>query len=896
MHLMANEIKTTCPYCGVGCGVVVTRDMQGKLSVYGDTEHPANYGRLCSKGSALADTLDLDGRLLRPKVNGKHCDWHNAISHVSNSFSSIISKYGPDAVAFYVSGQLLTEDYYVANKLMKGFIGSANIDTNSRLCMSSSVAGHKRAFGADTVPCCYEDIELCDMLVLTGSNMAWCHPVLYQRIVKAKKEKPGLFVVVIDPRSTASCDIADLHLPVRSGTDAYLFNGLFSFLNENGNGNQVFINHCTSGFSDTLACAQVSSDSLQDVAAMCDIPVTSLDLFFNKFADNERVVTVYSQGINQSSSGADKVNAIINCHLLTGRIGRPGMGPFSFTGQPNAMGGREVGGLSNQLAAHMVLENQSHRELVQSFWSSPAIADKPGLKAVELFDSIHEGKVKALWVMGTNPAVSLPNTNRVKQALERCEFLVVSDCMENTDPAQFAQVPLPAATWGEKSGTVTNSERRISRQRQFMEMPGDAKPDWWIICEVARAMGYESEFNYKSGCEIFREHADLSGYQNNGSRNFDISALADLSEAEYDSLKPVQWPVIASVMKVDNAKTYTGTARLFTDGRFFGEQGKAVFVPVVPRKPEHPTSDEFPLILNTGRIRDQWHTMTRTGKSATLNRHDPEPVMTIAAFDAAKLGIKNDSLALVRSRWGQVIVKAKVSPEQTLGSIFIPIHWNAQFASCAGVGAVINPAIDPVSGQPEFKHTPVMVEHYGTQWQGFILSRRELTLGKSCFWVKSFGGSYWFYSIAGDSAGSDWGAWARQLLCQSDHEVNWAEYFDGKNNYRAARFVANRVESCAFISSSTQLPAHQWIASLFDKEEVELRERNTLLSGKPPPGTREPGNVVCACFSVDDVTIMQGIKESDLNSVETIGEQLKAGTNCGSCIPELKNILAQCAK
>lgn len=487
-EVFANTVRTTCPYCGVGCGVLATKQDGGSIAIAGDPDHPANFGRLCSKGSALAETIDLDGRLLEPQIGGKSASWDIALDLVANRFAETIREHGPDSVAFYVSGQLLTEDYYVANKLMKGFIGSANIDTNSRLCMSSSVAGHVRAFGSDTVPGTYEDLELADLIVLTGSNLAWCHPVLYQRIAAAKIKRPHMRVVLIDPRRTMTADIADLHLAIRPDGDTALFVGLLGFLAEQRALDRTYIDRHTSGFEAALAVAH--QYDLHDISGRTGITPEQLQEFFTLFAETERCVTIYSQGVNQSASGTDKVNAIINCHLATGRIGRPGMGPFSVTGQPNAMGGREVGGLANMLAGHMQIENAGHRQLVQDFWASPTIAGKTGLKAVDLFKAVGDGRVKALWIMATNPADSMPEADGVVKALERCPFVVVSDINENTDTEAYAHVLLPAAGWGEKDGTVTNSERQISRQRPFLSLPGrqsrtgGLSPKWpnaWVL-------------------------------------------------------------------------------------------------------------------------------------------------------------------------------------------------------------------------------------------------------------------------------------------------------------------------------------------------------------------------------------------------------------------------------
>ncbi|WP_455209049.1 molybdopterin-dependent oxidoreductase [Kaarinaea lacus] len=888
---MERVTKTTCPYCGVGCGVIATRDSKGDINIKGDLDHPANFGRLCSKGAALGQTVDLKGRLLHPLINDKKVTWKDAITKVAQSFNHVIDQYGPDATAFYVSGQILTEDYYVANKLMKGFIGSANIDTNSRLCMSSSVAGHKRAFGSDTVPCCYEDLERSNMIVLTGSNTAWCHPVLFQRIKQAKKDNPHLYIVVIDPRRTATCDIADLHLPLVAGSDTILFNGLLAYLHRQSEENKLFTKSFTEGLYETLNIALSPAFTVERVAESCGLLQEQVETFYKNFSRTERVVTVYSQGVNQSSSGTDKVNSIINCHLYTGRIGRPGMGPFSFTGQPNAMGGREVGGLANQLAAHMDIDNQQHRALVQRFWRSPVIASEQGLKAVDLFDAIYDGRIKAVWIMGTNPAVSLPNAKRVKDALARCKFVAVSDCMQETDTTKYAHVLLPATTWGEKNGTVTNSERRISRQREFMAAPGEARPDWWIISQVADAMGFSGAFNYKNPYDIFIEHAKLSGFENNDERDFDISGLAGLTQGEYDELVPVQWPV-----KVNDDLLAPNGKRYFSDGRFYTASGKARFIPIHPRNPVNSPTACFPLILNTGRLRDQWHTMTRTGKAARLTSHEPEPYIALHPQDAQKYRIADGMLTVVKSSWGELVVKARVTEEQSPGAVFIPMHWNLQYASAAGVGDIINPALDPISGQPEFKHTPVSVEPRQFAWRGFLLSRRSLPVHDASFWVKVTGSNFTRYELAGDSHSWDWAQWARQLLCQSDSNVNWIEYFDGASNYRGARMVGDKLESCVFISATGGLPSRQWLANLFTQESVSQQERAFLLSGKPPSEATDIGHVVCACFGVGEKQILQAIQQQGCSTAEDIGAVLQAGTNCGSCIPELQELLKHSGK
>lgn len=877
-------VRTTCPYCGVGCGIVATVDNSALVNVQGDPEHPSNFGRLCSKGSALADTVGLENRLLFPMIRGERVDWSTALTAVADGFKKIIDNYGPDAVAFYVSGQLLTEDYYVANKLMKGFIGSANIDTNSRLCMASSVAGHKRAFGSDTVPGCYEDLELADLIVLVGSNTAWCHPVIFQRISRAQEQRPALKIVVIDPRKTATCEIADLHLSLAPGTDTMLWNGLLTYLKRNDHINFDFLEIATEGYAQALQVAQDTAPSIPAVAGICGLEEADVATFFNWFARTERVVSAYSQGVNQSSAGTDKVNAIINCHLLTGRIGKPGMGPFSLTGQPNAMGGREVGGLANQLAVHMDIENSQHRDIVQRFWRAPALAAKPGLKAVDMFQAIGEGRIKAVWIMATNPAVSMPDANAVRTALRRCELVVVSDCVTNTDTTAVAHVLLPAAAWGEKDGTVTNSERRISRQRQFLPLPGEAKPDWWIIGEVAKKMGFAADFAYTSAAAIFREHAALSGYENESRRDFDISAYTAINDDQYNALQPFQWPATSIAPQ--------GRARMFDDGLFFTPSRKARFMPITPRLPQHRPNEEYPFILNTGRIRDQWHTMTRTAKSSRLSMHIIEPYAELHTADSQRLNLPDGNLIRLSSRWGSMVARVKASDEQRPGNVFVPIHWNDQFAANGCIDKVVNPVVDPISGEPEFKHTPVKIEPYAARWYGFLLTRQPLVKALDTdYWVQVRGGVFWRYELAGEEPRSNWEQWLH-LHVSTSPQSEWLEYSDNKGGrYRGVQLTANRLDACLFIAPTVDLPAREWLAGLFAKETISVSERAQLLAGRPGTQQQSGGTVVCSCFGVGRNTILNAVREQNLASVQAIGQALKAGTNCGSCIPELKQLL-----
>ncbi len=875
--------RTTCPYCGVGCGILATPDGFGGLTVKGDPDHPANFGRLCSKGSALGETVGLDGRLLHPEIGGRRVAWNMALDKVASSFARTIEEHGPEAVAFYVSGQLLTEDYYVANKLMKGFIGSANIDTNSRLCMASSVAGHKRAFGSDTVPGSYRDLELADLIVLVGSNLAWCHPVLYQRIAAAKAERPEMRVVVIDPRKTATAEIADLHLALAPDSDVALFAGLLDHLGETGCLDQRFVAMHTSGCAEALRAAM--DLGIAGAARATGLPPETLTAFYRLFAETERVVTVYSQGVNQSTRGTDKVNAIINCHLLTGRIGRPGMGPFSVTGQPNAMGGREVGGLANQLTAHMELENPDHRAIVQSFWASTRIAERPGLKAVDLFDAVADGRIKALWIMGTNPAVSMPDADGVAAALARCPFVVVSDVMRETDTTHYADVLLPAAAWGEKSGTVTNSERRISRQRAVLPPAGEARPDWWIVQEVARRMGYGRAFDYGSPSDIFREFAALSAAGNGGSRDFDIGGLASLSDRGYDGLAPVQWPVRRA------AEPGPWDRRFFADGRFFTEDGKARMVPTPVGAASSMQADDGTLVLNTGRVRDHWHTMTRTGLSPRLSRHIAEPYCEIHPQDAARLRIAPASLVEVTGTGGRAVLRALVSERQRPGSIFVPMHWTGRFSSLGRIGGVIAPARDPISGQPALKSSRVSVAPFEAGWYGFAVLRARPPRLEAEYWAAARSEGGWRVELAGRAMPADWAAFARRLFGRDEGDEVLAYVDEEAGHCRFAAFDGARLSGALFVGREPVPVSRAWLADHLASPAIDSRDRLRILAGRGGEDVPDPGATICSCFNVGVNQIAAVIASGECASVEAVGAVLNAGTNCGSCRSEIQRIV-----
>ncbi len=857
---MTGPVRTTCPYCGVGCGVIATADGKGGIAIKGDPDHPANRGRLCVKGAALGETLATDGRLVQPMVGGKPVTWDQALDLIARRFSDTIAAHGPDSVALYVSGQLLTEDYYVANKLMKGFVGSANIDTNSRLCMASSVAGHRRAFGSDTVPGQYEDLELADLVVLVGSNLAWCHPVLHQRLMAARATR-GTKIIVIDPRRTATCEGADLHLPLVAGADGHLFNLLLCHLFDHGHLSADFAPH-VSGLKAALAAARASRPE--------DTGLAPADLaeFLTVWAKSERVVTVYSQGINQSDTGTDKVNAIINCHLATGRIGRPGMGPFSVTGQPNAMGGREVGGLANMLACHLEIENPAHRAAVQGFWASPTMADKPGLKAVDMFRAVDDGRIKALWILHTNPAVSMPDADRVARAIARCDFVAVSEMWATTDTARLADVLLPATGWGEKDGTVTNSERMISRQRAFQAAPGEARPDWWHLAQVARRMGFAG-FDWTSPAQIFAEYAALSGVAGQLGSDFDISGLQG---ADYDQLAPVVWPQGAQQ-----------GGRFFADGRFHTADGRARMIAVTARLPDA-LPKGHPFRLNTGRTRDQWHSMTRTGMAPRLSQHLGEPYLEIHPADANALGLSPSTLAEVTSPQGRAILRVMISDRVAPGHPFAPMHWTGQTAPTGRIDTLVPSVTDPLSGQPASKSAPVSIRRFAAAWYGFAVAQGDLA-PDCAYWAKAPIASGVQFEMAGSDAPADWAAWASALFGGDAPTLTLSDPARGLHRFAFA--AQGRLQGAVFVSRTPVLVARSHVAGLLGAPTAGV------LAGRPGADQPDPGPTVCACLNVGINTILRSIAEGGIQSVEALGAALGAGTNCGSCRPELAALITR---
>jgi assimilatory nitrate reductase catalytic subunit len=887
-------VSTTCPYCGVGCGVDVqiTADASAnkKLThLKGSSDHPANFGRLCVKGTKLLETNSSSGRLLSPMIDGKKASWDDAIAKVASKFNQVIKEHGPDSVAFYVSGQLLTEDYYVANKLMKGYIGSANIDTNSRLCMSSAVAAYKRAFGADAVPCCYEDLEQAELLILVGSNAAWTHPVLFQRIDRAKKLNPDMQVVTIDPRRTATSELADIHLAIKPGTDVVLFNGLLAYLATHDALNTDYIAANTQGFKAVINNCEYWT--LSKVAQQCDISELELLCFYKLFAQTDKVVTAYCMGVNQSASGTDKANSIINSHLATGKIGREGCGPFSLTGQPNAMGGREVGGLANMLACHMDIENPDHRQTVQTYWQSPTIADKAGFKAVDLFENINNGKVKAVWIMATNPMVSMPNRQKIATALTKCELVVVSDCVAKNDTLDYANIVLPATGWSEKDGTVTNSERRISRQRGMLSAAGEAKHDWQIICDVAKAMGFFHGFNYQSPSEIFAEYTGLTQVNNHNDhikRDLDLSALCDMTEAQYNRLKPVQWPV--------NKEFPEGTKRLFTDGKFYTQSGKAQFVVTEFAAPEQLTNNNFPFVLNSGRVRDQWHSMTRTGKTSELTAHVNHPYLAIHTQDAKKLALNNDDLvsltaAHFNTEETRVLLPILIDNNQRQGEVFAPIHWSASNASNANITVLYTDANDKISGQPELKHAAVQLKKVSYQNYGQLFLQQELKVELLREYFDYFittpveKGQLVFFATNLASA-----IIKRHLQLQLPLYNEWISAL-GENLSSTCGMRHGVMSLIMFISPSSIDIDPSWINSLLNSENPTSEQLHGLLNMQPDEQFKQ-GKLVCSCFKIGENTIIDAIK-AGCDSADSLGQELQCGTNCGSCKSELSQMVKQ---
>ncbi|MEY8215129.1 MAG: molybdopterin-dependent oxidoreductase [Colwellia sp.] len=888
--LIEGDIKTTCPYCGVGCGISVSKPSSDSSSglpvlINGDKRHPANFGKLCIKGKNLGETLDNNNRLATPMINNQAQKWPKTLDYVASKISESIKEHGKDSVGFYLSGQLLTEDYYIANKLMKGFVGSGNVDTNSRLCMSSAVSGHKRAFGEDIVPMSYSDITKADLIVLAGSNLAWCHPVLYQRIRDEKQKRPELKLVVIDPRVTASIELADLHLPIKAGRDVILFNGLLNYLNKEGFINQDLLN----SIDKSVGLAQALTYAEQDSKLLDDINLSSKDIeqFYQLFANSDKVVTLFSQGINQSSQGTDQVNGIINAHLVTNKIGKEGCGPFSITGQPNAMGGREVGALANTLASHIEFKDSHLHEALADFWQTDNLTTAEGLKAVDLFDAVESGKIKVLWIMATNPLVSMPDHKKIKRALQKCEMVIVSDCVANNDTLAYANVILPTQTWGEKSGTVTNSERRISRQRPFLKPFEQAKSNWWIISEIAKRMGFTKQFNYQSVDEIFAEHARLSGLENNNTRAFDISVYGDLTKQQYQRWQPVQWP------QPKGRSIRVSEQDFFTDGHYYHDNNLAKVVAIKYEDTNNEKSSDNSFTLNTGRNRDQWHTQTRSGKSSLLSQRHPEPELEINPDDALKLNIKNNQLVSLSADGissDNFLIRAKVTKKQKPKELFVAIHWSSSNFNQGCVSQFINADVDKLSGQPAFKHSQVLLKACSSSSEAMLVVPSAIKTPLATYQVKQKIAGGYCYHLASDEQPEVLFKRLNDYL--SEHEefndfdiLNASE--PSKHYFRKSYFKKEKLHSAVLVAKEKDDLPLGWISQVYNPSNVNNIKREFLSNDSKHLQTKQ---TFCHCLNININDIEQAITDGDI-TVASIRAKTNAGNGCGSCIGDISLLL-----
>jgi assimilatory nitrate reductase catalytic subunit len=890
------EVRSTCPYCGVGCGVRITHAAGHITAVAGDESHPANFGKLCSKGLALPKTLSRSSRLLQPQLRASRGEprvpatWDKALDHIADRFAGSIERHGPDSVAFYISGQLLTEDYYVFNKLAKGLIGTNNVDTNSRLCMSSAVAGYKATLGADAPPACYEDLDHAACLFIAGSNMAFAHPVLYRRIEEARAKRPDMKTIVVDPRRTDTASEADLHLAIAPGTDVALFNAMLHVLLADGRVDRRYIEAHTEGFE--ALERELAACTPEWAAAICEIPAEDIVLAARWFAEGP-TLSLYCQGLNQSTSGTDKNATLINLHLATGQIGRPGAGPFSLTGQPNAMGGREVGGMANLLSAHRDLSNATHRDEVARLWGVKRVPDQRGKTAVELFEALNEGTVRCVWIVCTNPAQSMPDQALVRAALARAELVVLQDCYADIETARFADVLLPAATWGEKEGTVTNSERRISRVRAAVAPPGEARADWEIACDFARRLGrqlgHDAErlFPYTSPAEIFAEHCETTR-----GRDLDITGL---SYAVLEERGPQQWPFPEGATE--------GRTRLYADGCFPTASGRARFHAAGYTAPAEMPTEIFPLRLTTGRLRDQWHGMSRTGRSASLHDHEPEPRVTMHPEDLASREIEDGALVRVRGPRGTLTLRARSSDEVRRGDLFIPMHWGGRFIAGSGVNALTISRYDPYSFQPELKHAIAEVE-------GVVLPHALLAMGVVADADQALAAlapllDRFAYASCG-LAGGEYpavilraacaGAIPEHLVAQVDRVFGFPatrgglSYDDrGAGISRVARRLGTRLAAVRLLGEGT---GGDWLIDLITQGGNVSGMGYQLLapSAVAPEGAASRGRILCTCHDVPEARVVEGI-EAGLD-LATLQSTLKCGTGCGSCVPALKRLCA----
>jgi assimilatory nitrate reductase catalytic subunit len=869
------KCATSCCYCGVGCGLLVETDGETIRDVRGDPAHPANFGRVCTKGLSLKER-GLAARALYPEINGARASWEGALDFLAQRFVATLERHGPDSVGFYISGQLLTEDYYVFNKLAKGLIGTNNIDTNSRLCMSSAVAGYKQTLGADAPPACYEDIEEAQCLFIAGSNMAWTHPVLFRRLEAARA---GKTLIVVDPRRTDTARAADLHLPIVPGSDVALFNGMLHVILWEGWADDSYIRRHTEGFEAVRGA--VREFTPKATASACGIPEIDVIEAARLFAKSSSTLSLYCQGLNQSSSGTDKNAALINLHLATGQIGKPGAGPFSLTGQPNAMGGREVGGMANLLCAHRELSNPEHRAEIAKFWGVDSVPANAGKTAVEMFEAARAGEIRILWIACTNPAQSLPNQKPVREALERCELVIVQDAFRHTETSAFADVFLPAATWPEKDGTMTNSERRIARVRCALPAPGEARPDWQIAVDFAHRIPHGPRlFPYTKAEQVFDEHRETTR-----GRDLDITGL---SYALLDELGPQQWPF--------PQKARAGAKRLYEDGVYPTATGRARFV-AAPYRPVAENADaRYPMRLTTGRLRDQWHGMSRTGSVAGLFAHQPEPRLQLHPEDLARLRLREGELARVVSRRGEVYLHVTADADLRRGVAFVPMHWGERYlggSSRLGINELTLAALDPSSRQPELKHCAVRVERADLAWQ------------LVAFGPVSFEALGLFMHAAPFASRVPIGrerpgvrlrlayreAPSRDIVDSVDRVFGLDDpavmrYDDAKLG--VGRRIALQGGALRAVRLSGDTRSEAWLKDFWDRgARVDDLRRFLLLPVASPPGLPPPrGRTVCNCFDVTETEI------AAFCDLKTLQETLKCGTNCGSCLPELRSRVA----
>lgn len=710
-------VRSTCPYCGVGCGVEAGVKGGRLIAIRGDGTHPANFGKLCPKPAGLPEAVHSPDRLTHPlRRTGsgemERISWDDALDEVAGRLRGTIEEHGPEAAAFYISGQLLTEDYYAVNKLAKGFLGTNNVDSNSRLCMSSAVAGYRGAFGTDGPPTAYSDIGYADCIVLWGSNAAECHPITFDRI-KQRKKDPSVSIIVVDPRRTATAEIADLHLPVKPGTDLALANAMLKVILDEDLLDARFVEHHTEGFGETVKVAR--EWNVRRAARVCGVKAEEIVRAARSFGKAKAALILWTMGVNQSAVGTRKNRAIINLCLATGNIGKRGAGPFSFTGQPNAMGGREVGGLANLLPGYRTSENPEHRREIEEAWGlePDSIPEAWGLPATHMFRALDDGDVKFLWIAATNPAASFPDLARARRALRGAEFVVVQDAYP-TETTRLADLVLPAAQWGEKAGVMTNSERRVSIVEKVVEPPGEARPDWEIFAGVARRLGFEESFAWKETAEVYEEYKELTR-----------GTPVDVTGLSHERLRrgPVQWPAPdilsrkerpwSRTQRREPREEHPGTHRLYTDNKFNTRSGRARFEPTPHEDLHEPPGGEYPLTLSNGRVKNQWHTMTRTGRAEKLMKGLDGPFVEVHPDAAGEADLKDGEQARVVSARGSFEARVVVTEGIEPGTVFAPFHWGDLWTGGGSLNDTTHDAACPVSHQPELKGAAVRLEPAG---------------------------------------------------------------------------------------------------------------------------------------------------------------------------------------